>query len=140
MQKVTQLLDEYQQSHLNPINKRIHLICVPLILFSILGLLYSIDISAMLIAVTICMIYYIRLSLPLSGYMLIVFAIMVGIIVRMEYVLPICITIFIVSWIFQFIGHKIEGKKPSFFKDLQFLLIGPLWVVHALTKDIKKSK
>ena len=36
---------------------------------------------------------------------------------------------FIVAWIGQFIGHKIEGKKPAFFKDLQFLLIGPVWLL-----------
>ena len=40
--------------------------------------------------------------------------------------------IFIIAWIGQFIGHEIEGKKPAFFKDLQFLLIGPLWTLaHA---------
>lgn len=140
MDKLTSLLNQYQESHQNPINKKIHFICVPLILFSILGLLFSINVAVMMVAVLVCMIYYIRLSLALSGYMLIVFAIMVGIIVRMDYVLPICIAIFIISWIFQFIGHKIEGKKPSFFQDLQFLLIGPLWVVNALTKDLKGSK
>ena len=39
------------------------------------------------------------------------------------------LAIFIVAWIGQFIGHKIEGKKPSFFEDLQFLLIGPAWLL-----------
>jgi uncharacterized membrane protein YGL010W len=38
------------------------------------------------------------------------------------------LTLFAILWLFQFIGHKIEGKKPSFFEDLQFLLIGPIWV------------
>ena len=37
--------------------------------------------------------------------------------------------IFVIAWIGQFIGHKIEGKKPSFFQDLQFLLIGPAWLL-----------
>ena len=41
--------------------------------------------------------------------------------------------IFVVAWIGQFDGHHIEGEKPSFAKDLQFLLIGPLWIVEKLS-------
>lgn len=37
--------------------------------------------------------------------------------------------IFVVAWIGQFVGHKIEGAKPSFFEDIQFLLIGPAWLL-----------
>jgi uncharacterized membrane protein YGL010W len=48
----------------------------------------------------------------------------------------ICLTLFVVAWIGQFIGHKIEGKKPSFFKDVQFLLIGPAWL---LSKVYRKA-
>ena len=44
--------------------------------------------------------------------------------------------IFIVSWIGQFIGHKIEGQKPSFFDDLKFLLIGPAWLLSFIYKKI----
>lgn len=39
------------------------------------------------------------------------------------------VIVFVIAWIGQFVGHQIEGKKPSFFKDLQFLLIGPLWLL-----------
>ncbi len=57
------------------------------------------------------------------------------------YVLPVgvgfYIALFVFAWIGQFYGHKVEGKKPSFFKDLQFLLIGPVWCMDAyLAKDI----
>jgi uncharacterized membrane protein YGL010W len=41
------------------------------------------------------------------------------------------LAIFVVAWIGQFIGHHIEGKRPSFFKDVQFLMIGPLWLMAA---------
>ena len=44
------------------------------------------------------------------------------------------IGIFFLAWMGQFIGHNIEGKKPSFLKDLQFLLIGPAWVFEKLSK------
>ncbi|GAL26575.1 putative PRS2 protein [Vibrio variabilis] len=43
-------------------------------------------------------------------------------------ILNLSIGLFVVLWIMQFVGHKIEGKKPSFFDDIQFLLIGPIWV------------
>ncbi len=44
------------------------------------------------------------------------------------------LSVFIVTWIFQFLGHKIEGKKPAFIKDLQFLLIGPIWLLGFILK------
>jgi uncharacterized membrane protein YGL010W len=44
--------------------------------------------------------------------------------------------IFVVAWIGQFVGHKIEGKKPSFLEDLQFLLIGPAWLMHFIFKKM----
>lgn len=44
------------------------------------------------------------------------------------------LAVFVITWIFQFIGHKIEGKKPSFLKDLQFLLIGPIWLLGFILK------
>jgi uncharacterized membrane protein YGL010W len=44
--------------------------------------------------------------------------------------------IFILAWVGQFIGHKIEGMKPSFFQDLQFLLVGPMWLMHFVFKKL----
>jgi uncharacterized membrane protein YGL010W len=46
----------------------------------------------------------------------------------------ISLAIFVVAWIGQFYGHKVEGMKPSFIKDLQFLLIGPLWVIEKIVR------
>ena len=48
----------------------------------------------------------------------------------------VCVTVFVIAWIGQFIGHKIEGKKPSFFKDLQFLLVGPMWLLHFVYRKL----
>jgi uncharacterized membrane protein YGL010W len=39
------------------------------------------------------------------------------------------IGVFVLAWIGQFVGHKIEGRRPSFFTDLQYLLIGPAWLM-----------
>ena len=139
MKSVQDWLDAYGESHQNPINKKIHWICVPLIMLSLLGLLWMLKIpilnkseylNATTLLIFLVSIYYLRLSIPMGIGMLVISVIMICIIILMNNlgVIP-YISIFIVAWIGQFIGHKIEGKKPSFFEDLQFLLIGPLWIL-----------
>src|SRR5690606_9967059 len=44
--------------------------------------------------------------------------------------------VFVVAWIAQFIGHRIEGRKPSFLTDLVYLLIGPAWVLSKLYRRL----
>jgi uncharacterized membrane protein YGL010W len=142
-------LDEYAESHQNKINKSIHWICVPLITFTLLGLLslisydfktYNIDLASILIAIAI--IFYIRLSRNLAIGMLIFSTICIFILSKLKTVIPgsnlinLYILVFIISWIGQFIGHKIEGKKPSFIKDIQFLLIGPAWLLSFIYKKL----
>jgi uncharacterized membrane protein YGL010W len=147
--------DKYAESHQNPTNKAIHWICVPLIVFSLLGLVWAIPFpylkflgqfnsfinwASLLIAVSIY--YYYRLSPVLSYIMLLVlFLFSYGIIDLVNWQkaggVPLwesSLVIFVLSWIGQFIGHKIEGKKPSFFDDLRFLLIGPIWLLHFVLK------
>ena len=46
------------------------------------------------------------------------------------------IGVFVVAWIGQFIGHKIEGRRPSFLTDLVYLLVGPLWTLSKLYKRL----
>jgi uncharacterized membrane protein YGL010W len=153
MRKIDALLSEYGESHQNSTNKTIHWICVPLIFFSLVGLVASIP-SGILqtfmgegnpyanwatVALVFIIIYYVSLSISLSiGMMLFaVFCLtLVNILVQMN-IAPlwlISIVIFVVAWIGQFYGHSVEGKKPSFFKDVQFLLIGPAWLMHFIYK------
>ena len=125
-------LTEYAQSHQNKTNQLIHNICVPLITFSILGILWSITPWLAMILVVIAMGFYLSISVKYAMAMLIATVLMLYVLAYLPYRLEICIVIFVVSWIFQFIGHNIEGKKPSFLKDIQFLLVGPLWVLSKL--------
>lgn len=86
-------------------------------------------------------IFYIRLSVLISIVMLIIMVIMesfaYGINIRFkENSWIVYLSVFIVTWILQFVGHKIEGKKPSFLKDLQFLLVGPIWLLSFILKKI----
>lgn len=133
------LLAKYSESHLDPANELIHFVCVPLIVFSLLGLLWAIDPLVAIAGVAAAMAYYIRLSGPFAIGMLVMAALMLGLLSLMpeQTVLPISIAIFVLAWIGQFIGHKIEGKKPSFLDDLRFLLVGPLFVLSFLYRRLK---
>ncbi|MGX4642159.1 Mpo1 family 2-hydroxy fatty acid dioxygenase [Massilia sp. SYSU DXS3249] len=132
------LLDQYSESHRNPTNELFHFVCVPLIVFSLLGILWSLHPVVALAAVLGSMWYYFQLSKPFAYGMLAMSAVMLGILAMMPpmTVLPLSIAVFVVAWIGQFIGHKIEGKKPSFLEDLRFLLIGPLFVLGFLYRRL----
>jgi uncharacterized membrane protein YGL010W len=144
MRNINDWLAEYGASHQNPTNKALHWICVPPIVLTALGFIASLPVPAailalwpafnwMLVVILAGIIYYWLLSPPLALGMIPVVAIMVYLLALMTRLpWPLWLTslaIFIVAWIGQFIGHQIEGKRPSFFKDLQFLLIGPLWLL-----------
>jgi len=154
MRKIDQLLSEYGESHQNVTNKTIHWICVPAIFFSIVAMIASIpsgflqnifgDIPMLnwaSVLLVLVMIYYVSLSFPLSVGMLVfsllcLWAIRALVSVFATPLWLIALIIFVGAWIGQFYGHKIEGKKPSFFKDLQFLLIGPAWLMHFIYKKL----
>ncbi len=125
-------LERYAVSHQNPTNKRIHHICVPLIFMSIVGMLYNFHEQAANVLVVIFAVFYMRLGT--KALLVYVALVMISLLVCQLLALsnPILLLIFILAWAGQFIGHKIEGAKPSFFEDLQFLLIGPLWVFSRL--------
>lgn len=138
--KLNVILESYGESHQNPVNQKIHKICVPLIMWSLLGLLSEIpsplNIAYILIAAGF--IYYARFK-NASVYVVVIAQIlpmMIAIhLLDSHFDYRHWLAIFIVAWIGQFVGHKIEGKKPSFFEDIFFLLIGPLWVLKSWLKN-----
>jgi uncharacterized membrane protein YGL010W len=134
MRAVDQLLGEYSESHRNPINKAIHWICVPAILFSTLGLFWWVHPYVALALIAFSVVWYLRLSVPLAMGMLLISVPMVAVFwyAPRDLLLWISAAVWIAAWIAQFIGHQIEGKKPSFFRDIFFLLVGPLWILSAL--------
>lgn len=136
MKAIDQWFDEYGESHRNPVNKMLHWVCVPLITFSVLGILWSIHYWVSILAVALALAFYATLSWRISAAMLVLSLIMLLILSMMTYVLIPCVAIFILAWVGQFIGHHLEGKKPSFFKDLQFLLIGPIWLVGSVFRTL----
>jgi uncharacterized membrane protein YGL010W len=146
------LLEEYGESHQNSTNKLIHWICVPLIFYSIVALVYSIPNEILIpifgdsiwanwatITLVIVLIYYAKLSIPIAIGMLLFSAVCMFVCQYLSSTVDvslwtIALVIFVAAWAGQFYGHKVEGKKPSFLKDLQFLLIGPAWLMHFLYK------
>lgn len=141
MKTITEWLDEYSESHQDKTNKAIHWVCVPAILFSIIGILahFSALLTALILVLTF--VFYARLDLVLAVAMAALLVVMAGLIFILPIGVGFYIAIFVLAWIGQFYGHKVEGKKPSFFKDLQFLLIGPVWCMDAyLGKLILKWK
>jgi uncharacterized membrane protein YGL010W len=130
MRKIDELFRRYGESHRNPTNKAIHWICVPLITWSLLAALWAWTPVAAYVLIALAVAFYISLSLPIAIGMLVVSSFMVlTLTVVTEHLLIVAIVVFVAAWIGQFIGHKIEGKKPSFFEDIKFLLIGPAWLL-----------
>ena len=147
MKNLETWLAYYSVSHRHPTNKKIHNICVPVIMFSILGMMWKIPLPELFsmnpflnwatIFISICMIFYFLLGMVPGIFMAVVSALMLCLCFYLDGLaqiplLKFSLILFVVAWIGQFIGHKIEGKKPSFFEDLQFLLVGPLWVFHPI--------
>jgi uncharacterized membrane protein YGL010W len=132
------LLAKYSESHRHPTNELIHFVCVPVIVFTLLGILWAVHPLVALAGVAGAMAYYWKLSRPFALGMLAMGAAMLALLAMMPplTVLPVSLAIFVVAWIGQFIGHKIEGKKPSFLDDLRFLLIGPLFVLSFLYRRL----
>lgn len=131
--KVDQLLDRYGESHQNPRNELIHFIAIPLIMLSLVGMLFALHPYVVYAFFAASMLYYLRLSLvffvAMALWSLVTFALVLA---MGPWVWQISIAIFVGAWVMQFIGHKIEGKKPSFFEDLQYLWVGPLFVLSKL--------
>ncbi len=155
MRKIDELLSEYGESHQDHTNKIIHWICVPLIFFSLVGLIASIPSDNVqrflgqdnpyanwaVVVLIFVLIYYVSLSVSLSVGMML-FGVLCLFVARMITQLDIAplwlisLTLFVIAWIGQLYGHKVEGKKPSFFKDIQFLLIGPAWLMHFIYRKL----
>lgn len=148
---VDQWINEYGESHQNPVNKLIHWICVPAIVYSVVGLLWSLpvpvvfsDTSPILnwgtLFLMASVVYYFILSIPLAlGMVVVIFGLVYLLNWSNGLSIPlwqISVAMFVLAWIVQFIGHNIEGKKPSFFKDIQFLMIGPLWLLSFVYKRL----
>ena len=147
---VDRWLGNYSEDHRNPTNIIVHWICVPLILWTAVALLWVVPVPAAIgrpglwagVAMFFALSFYLRLSRPLGFAMLIAF-VALGLITEVLYralgptnLMWLAIAVFVLAWVAQFVGHKIEGKKPSFLTDVAYLLIGPAWLVAKIMRRI----
>ncbi|GLR70338.1 DUF962 domain-containing protein [Agaribacter marinus] len=140
MREVERLINRYSESHQNRTNVLIHAIAVPSIYFVTIGLVWLIPVPAFIAAMNITwahilavpvLMYYFKLSGAMGAAMtLLTIGVFVGLVALANAginVLYFCIALFVFMWVIQFVGHKIEGKQPSFLEDLRYLLVGPMW-------------
>ncbi|WP_024891554.1 DUF962 domain-containing protein [Luteimonas huabeiensis] len=133
----------YSDDHRNRTNQRIHVVAVPLILWSVIALLWCIPTAEGLLrpgawaglAMFAAWLFYFRasrrLGLGMAGMFLAMGALthVLHASLGARGLLALALAVFVAAWIAQFVGHKIEGRKPSFLTDLVYLLIGPAWVL-----------
>ena len=130
MRTIDGLFERYGESHRNPANKAIHWICVPLITWSVLAALWAWSPVAACAGIGLALAFYAWLSPSIAPGMLVVLALMIYPLTLLgAHVLVIAAIVFVLAWVGQFVGHVIEGKKPSFFEDVKFLLVGPAWLL-----------
>jgi uncharacterized membrane protein YGL010W len=146
MKSLHQWMEEYAVSHQNPTNIKIHTYAVPLIFIVTLGILWQVPNpgfmggqTVRLVHVVMCLAlyFYYRLGRNVFRTMTIFMAgsllfNQIGLFLMGEGYLFLLLVTFLFAWLAQFYGHKVEGKKPSFINDLQFLLVGPVWVFKKL--------
>ncbi len=140
----------YSDDHRNATNQWIHVVCVPLILWSVIALLWSIPVPGTLfgpgawaaLSMFLAWMFYYRHSRSLGMGMLLVFVVLSWSLRWLHLELggaglaKLALAVFVLAWIGQFVGHKIEGRKPSFLTDLTYLLIGPIWVLNKLYRKL----
>ncbi len=136
-------LAHYAQSHRNRRNELIHCVCVPAILFAVIGLIATLNLALAILAIGLALVYYARLGKSAALRMALV---MISMLVIWVWLVEapfgagsavfFAVLLFVLAWIGQFIGHYFEGRKPSFFEDVQYLLIGPLFVIAVLTGTV----
>ncbi len=141
------LFTQYETCHQHPTNVRLHKVAVPIILFCILGFLWPIrlaDVHMGMVAAVGYLIYALRLDARLAlGLGLELLAMGGGVMLLQQaaghYFVPVVLVVFVAAWVMQFVGHRIEGKRPAFFQDLLFLLVGPLWTLHLGTRQSSRT-
>ena len=137
MRRVEALLERYGASHRHPRNEAIQWVCVPLITWSLLALLWWLSPAAAYLLIGGATLFYLMLSFTLAIGMLALAALMVYPLTQLgEATLPLAFAVFVAAWVGQFVGHRIEGKKPSFLEDVRYLLVGPAWLLAKVYRRV----
>ena len=134
--KLDSLFADYAQHHRTAGNRWCHLVGIPLIAFSLLGLLAielfrvgAWPVEASLLFLLLTAQGYIRLDARLGAALAVIYVLFyLG-----ARLLPwqVNLGLFVLGWVFQFIGHGVfEKRAPAFLHNLAHLRVGPLWVLN----------
>jgi len=143
------VISDYESFHKDPLNIRIHIICIPLIILSIVGILNAIPttLGGLGIGHIVCFLYssyYVFYARPYLLSCFSMFAVLIAIDfflakLPIQLYLSINVFLFVVCWILQFWGHKKEGNKPAFIdnKETAFhsTFMAPIMVIKHI-KDL----
>ncbi|HEX7829741.1 MAG TPA: Mpo1-like protein [Thermoanaerobaculia bacterium] len=147
MQTIEALFADYASYHQTPGNKAFHRLGIPMIMLTLIGMLTQVklgilggvnyDLAMILIAAASAYYFVVewRLALPMIAVSILFYFVGAAIPFWIN------VALFVLGWIFQFIGHKVyEHKNPAFFRNFQHLLVGPLWILNDLVPVVKKSR
>ena len=141
MQKIDALFTDYSAYHQTPGNKTFHRFGIPMIMLGLIGMLARVHlgpvVDAAMILIALSEIYYLAVEWRLGLGMLLISAAFyfLGLAIPMWA----NVALFVVGWIFQFIGHKVyEHKNPAFFRNFVHLLVGPLWILNGFIPVVKR--
>lgn len=152
MTRTGEWLEHYGESHTHRINRVLHWICVPLIVMSLIGLLWSLPVPEEFsraspalnwgtLFIMAAVVYYFIMSISLAFGILPVVISMVAIVAWVDTLSAplwlVSAAMFVISWSGQFIGHWFEGEQPPFLQDLQLSMIAPLWLLATIYRRLK---
>ena len=126
---VDRLIGQYAESHRHPVNLVIHWICVPIIVWCVLAFAFAAHPYVAYAGAAVALAYYLTLSIPLALAMAFFSAFALWTLPLVPHPAIVAAVLFVVTWILQFYGHYVEGKKPSFLDDLRFLMVGPVFLL-----------
>lgn len=147
MATVETLFADYASYHQTKGNKFFHRLGIPMIMLSLIGMLTQVTLfdigtvrmdAAMLLIALSCA-YYFVIEWRLGMAMIAVSIVMYFVGAALPFFLN--VALFVLGWIFQFIGHKVyEHKNPAFFRNFVHLLIGPLWILNDIIPVVKQKR
>ncbi|MEJ2602970.1 MAG: DUF962 domain-containing protein [Gammaproteobacteria bacterium] len=144
-------LARYSQHHHHPLNRVMHAVSIPLAVIGVTGLLWSLpapdafgDISpalnwgtAFLLAAVV---YYFILSIPLALGLLPFVLAVTGVLGRLDGLTrplwQVSLAVLLAALVLQALGHLVESRRPRLLEDLQYLMIGPAWLMAGVFRRL----
>src|SRR5271166_2554864 len=109
------LLAEYGTYHRDWRNRLCHEIGIPLIVIAIIALLrlaHFGPVDLAMVGIVAVSVYYLRLAGPAALGAIVALLLLYFVSLLVSW--PVALGLFVLGWIFQFVGHAFEGKSPAF--------------------------